>query len=193
MTRGKSMILQGRLVWSVFTFALVTSGSTVAAQERAGVMGDLLQDVAALETKIVGLANAMPPTAYKWQPGAGVRSTEEVLLHVAGDNYFMPALMGVPAPADTGIDGKDNKTVGRFETRHLTREQLVAELTKSFAFLKDAMRKTADATLETPPPNSVRKTTTRATWIATVTHLHEHLGQLIAYARSNNVTPPWSK
>jgi hypothetical protein len=26
-----------------------------------------------------------------------------------------------------------------------------------------------------------------------VTHLHEHLGQLIAYARMNNVVPPWSK
>src|SRR5215207_7950597 len=103
MTRSKSMIPQGRLVWSVVTVALVTSGSTVAAQERAGVMGDLLQDVAALEAKIVGLANAMPPTAYKWPPGPGVRSTEEVLLHVAGDNYFMPALMGVPAPAETGI------------------------------------------------------------------------------------------
>jgi hypothetical protein len=24
-------------------------------------------------------------------------------------------------------------------------------------------------------------------------YLHEHLGQLIAYARSNKVTPPWSK
>jgi hypothetical protein len=29
--------------------------------------------------------------------------------------------------------------------------------------------------------------------VGTVTHLHEHLGQLIAYARSNKVTPPWSK
>jgi hypothetical protein len=27
----------------------------------------------------------------------------------------------------------------------------------------------------------------------TATHLHEHLGQLIAYARSNGVTPPWSQ
>jgi hypothetical protein len=151
MTRGISTIRLSRLVWCVFAVALVTSGSTVAAQERAGVMGDLLQDVAALETKIVGLANAMPPTAYNWRPGAGVRSTEDVLLHVAGDNYFMPALMGVPAPADTGIDGKDNKTVAAFETRRLTREQLVAELTKSFAFLKDAMSKTLDAALETPP------------------------------------------
>ena len=97
--------------WCVFTVVLVMSGSPAAEQERAGVMGDLLRDVAVIETKIVALANAMPPAAYKWRPGVGVRSVEEVLLHVAGDNYFMPALMGVPAPSDTGIDGKDNKTV----------------------------------------------------------------------------------
>ena len=40
------MIRQRRLVWCVFTFASARSGSTVAAQERAGLMGDLLQDVA---------------------------------------------------------------------------------------------------------------------------------------------------
>jgi len=156
-------------------------------------MGELLGDVAVIETKIVGLANAIPPTAYKWRPAAGVRSIEEVLLHVAGDNYFLPALIGVPAPAGTGIDGKDNKTVAVFEARTLTRDQIIAELTKSFAFLKDGMSQTPDTALEMPPKNSERKRTTRATWIAAVSHLHEHLGQLIAYARSNNVTPPWSK
>jgi hypothetical protein len=26
----------------------------------------------------------------------------------------------------------------------------------------------------------------------TVAHAHEHLGQSIAYARMNNVVPPWS-
>jgi hypothetical protein len=25
-----------------------------------------------------------------------------------------------------------------------------------------------------------------------VTHVHEHLGQMIAYARTNGVVPPWS-
>jgi len=38
-----------------------------------------------------------------------------------------------------------------------------------------------------------RKTAARSLWISTVTHLHEHLGQLIAYARSNKIAPPWSK
>jgi hypothetical protein len=30
-------------------------------------------------------------------------------------------------------------------------------------------------------------------WVLATTHLHEHLGQAIAYARSNNVVPPWSR
>jgi hypothetical protein len=34
---------------------------------------------------------------------------------------------------------------------------------------------------------------TRQLWIASTTHLHEHLGQLIAYARSNKIAPPWSR
>jgi drug/metabolite transporter (DMT)-like permease len=31
-------------------------------------------------------------------------------------------------------------------------------------------------------------------WLTlSATHLHEHLGQQIAYARSNGVVPPWSQ
>jgi hypothetical protein len=29
-------------------------------------------------------------------------------------------------------------------------------------------------------------------WVALVTHMHEHLGQTIAYARANGIVPPWS-
>ena len=37
-----------------------------------------------------------------------------------------------------------------------------------------------------------RESTVQKTWILTATHLHEHLGQMIAYARSNDVVPPWT-
>jgi hypothetical protein len=30
-------------------------------------------------------------------------------------------------------------------------------------------------------------------WVLATTHLHEHLGQSIAYARANKVVPPWSR
>jgi hypothetical protein len=55
------------------------------------------------------------------------------------------------------------------------------------------MSSAPDAQLNTPLEVFGQKSTARAMWISTATHLHEHLGQLIAYARSNKVTPPWSK
>jgi hypothetical protein len=30
-------------------------------------------------------------------------------------------------------------------------------------------------------------------WLLATVHLHEHLGQGIAYARVNGIVPPWSK
>ena len=35
--------------------------------------------------------------------------------------------------------------------------------------------------------------TMQSAWVLGTTHLHEHLGQLIAYARTNGVKPPWSQ
>ena len=55
------------------------------------------------------------------------------------------------------------------------------------------MADTPEDKLDAPLDLFGNKTTTRGMWISTTTHLHEHLGQLIAYARSRNVVPPWSK
>lgn len=165
----------------------------LGAQTREGLMGDLLRDVDEVQTKVVGLAKAMPADAYAWRPASGVRSTEEVFKHVASDNYFLPAAMGITPPPESGINGKDYKTTLAFEKRTMTRDQVIAELDKSFAFLKASMKGMSDAQLNAALDVFGQKTTNRGLWISTVTHLHEHLGQLIAYARSNKVTPPWSK
>ena len=177
---------------TVAAFLFIVAASA-HAQTREGVMGDLLKDIGEVESKVVGLAKAMPEAAYGWRPGAGVRSTGEVLAHIAADNYFLPAAMGIAAPADTSINGKDFKSAVAFEKRPMTREQIIAELTKSFTFLKASMNGMSDAQLNAPLEVFGQKSTNRGMWITTATHLHEHLGQLIAYARSNKVTPPWSK
>ena len=166
----------------------------VGAQERSGLMSDLVRDVEQVQKKIVGLANAMPEASYGWRPGKGVRSTSEVFMHVAADNYFMPAVFGTSVPAETGISGKDYDTAVAFEKKTVTtRKQIISELEKSFALLKSSMTSFPDAKLDAQIEAFGSKTTNRELWVSTVTHLHEHLGQLIAYARSNNVTPPWSK
>ena len=174
----------------------LTLASPLAAAQaptREGLMGDLLKDITDVQTKVVGLAKAMPAASYDWRPGKTVRSTGETLMHIAADNYLLPAMMGIAPPAETGIDGKEYKTAVAFEKKTLTREQIIAEVEKSFAFLKTSMTSFPDAKLDGPLEVFGQKSTARGMWITTATHLHEHLGQLIAYARSNNVTPPWSK
>jgi hypothetical protein len=55
------------------------------------------------------------------------------------------------------------------------------------------MNSTTDVQLGAAVDLFGQKSTARALWLSTATHVHEHLGQLIAYARSNKITPPWSK
>jgi uncharacterized damage-inducible protein DinB len=176
--------------------SLVAAASFVAAAQspkRTGLMGDLIADVSDVESKIVGLAKTMPEASYAWRPMPGVRSVGEAFTHVAADNYFLPIALGATAPASTGISGTDYKTVEAYEKKSRTRAEIIAEVEQSFVFLKKAMADTPDAKMDQTMKMFGRESSVRTTWVMTVTHVHEHLGQLIAYARSNKVTPPWSK
>ncbi len=96
-------------------------------------------------------------------------------------------------PAFSGISSSDFKTLTASEKRALTRDQIVSELEQSFAHLKRAMDNTTAADLAKAVRMFGMNSTSQAMWILTATHLHEHLKQSIAYARSNGITPPWSK
>jgi len=180
-----------RLTVAISAAALIVT-VPLSAQTRDGVMGELLKDTAEVEKKVLALANAMPESAYAWRPDPAVRSAGEVFQHIASDNYFLPALLDIPVPKETGIT-KEFKTAVAFEKRPMNKAAVIAELEKSFAFLRTSMNGTTDAQLNSPIDMFGQKGTTRGLWITTATHLHEHLGQLIAYARSNKLVPPWSK
>ncbi len=176
------------LILAVAAFVIVPQ--SLAAQ---ALMADMHSDVSAVQKKIIDLAKAMPDRSMDWRPAPGVRSTAEVFKHIAADNYVIPIMMGAPAPAATGITESDMSSVQKYETRTATKAEVVAELEKSFTHLHGAMRLTTDSNL-----GEVRKVfgqdmSRQKLMILTLTHLHEHLGQLIAYARSNGVVPPWSK
>ena len=185
---------------AVIRTTLITAivlGITAAAfaQTASGVLADLVPNVTMLETRVVGLAQAIPESAYGWRPGEGVRSVAEVLIHVAADNYFAAASLGGVTAGHTGITGKTYKEAETYESRTLDRTATIAALEESFALLKKAFLATRsdqlDATTYYFGPK--RPVTIRRAWIGAISHLHEHLGQLIAYARVNKVVPPWSK
>ena len=171
--------------------SLVLLASAAAAQ--TGVMADMLQDVGQVEQKLVGLARAMPADKYDWRPGEGVRSVGEVFQHVASDNYLLAAGAGTAAPTATGIKAEDYNTAVAYEGRKLGRDAIIAELEASFAHLKKAMAASPDSRLGEKVSLFGGSMTIQQLWLLEVTHIHEHLGQSIAYARANGVVPPWSR
>jgi hypothetical protein len=163
-----------------------------APLQAQSFMGDMHKDLIEVEKKFIDLANAIPESAYSWKPGTGnARTLGEVILHVASDNYLLPVYLGAPAPAAIGITGDYNTAVA-FEKRKLSKAQIVADLTASFAHLHRTIG-ASDANLGETITMFWRDYSRRQAVILTVTHIHEHLGNLITYARANNVTPPWSK
>ena len=167
------------------------SMAVTAPASGQGLMADMHRDVSAAEKKFLDLAQAIPESAYSWRP-PGARSIGEVLLHIASDNYFLVIPMGKPAPAETKITG-DFSSLEPYEKRQLSKAQIISELEASFKHLHQGMGLTTDSNIGKNIKFFGQDWSRQRAMIATVTHMHEHLGQLIAYARSNNVTPPWSR
>jgi uncharacterized damage-inducible protein DinB len=181
--------------------ALALIAAPLAAQEheREGnemmlqpVMQDLVTDIEQARDKLLGLAEAIPADLWDWRPGEGVRSVSEVFSHVATDNYFLPAPMGMAAPESTGIRPDDFSTVQAFEEMERPRADIMALMEASFDHLFEAMQAEDEHRLGRSIDFFGQEFTAQGLWVATTTHLHEHLGQMIAYARMNGVVPPWS-
>lgn len=175
------------------TLLLAALAGRTSAQQPTGFAADLLSDLDEAEAKLVQLAQAMPRDDYDWRPGEGVRSVGEVFKHVAADNYLMTIPLGVAAPPDTGIKLEDYGTTGAFEKRSLGKDQIISELRRSFAGIKQAFSALTQADAGQTVAVFGSDMTRQRLMVMITTHVHEHLGQSIAYARSNGIVPPWSR
>jgi len=163
---------------------LAASRLGLADSAGGGFKSDVLASIDDAGKKLVDLAQAMPAEKFGWRPASGVRSVSEVYVHVAAGNYFLPTFVGVKRP-----EGMDRT----METKITEKSQVIDTLKKSIAHLKNAVEGVPDADLDKPVKFFGRDLTERAILLHAVNHMHEHLGQSIAYARMNGVVPPWSE
>jgi uncharacterized damage-inducible protein DinB len=165
--------------------ALAQAPAPSAAPPPASTyLSDYLSDVDGVAKKLVDLAGAVPAEKYAWRPAAGVRSVSEVYMHVVGANYLLPSFLGAKMPE--GFDRTMEKTV-------TDKAKVVEWLKKSIENAKATASGISDADLSKTVKAFGRDMTQRRVLMIIQTHMHEHLGQSIAYARSNGVTPPWSE
>ena len=149
-----------------------------------------ISDLDTLQGKLLQLADAFPADKYSWRPGPGVRSVGEVFMHIASEYYlYTPMAYGA---ARSPVIPREQGALQKFEVNS-TKADVAKHLKESFAYMKQQLSGLTPAQITgTQKLFGSDRTIVETSFIMTG-DLHEHLGQLIAYARMNGIKPPWSK
>ncbi len=135
--------------------------------------------------KFIALAEAMPADRFTFKPQQDAMVFGHVLAHVAHYNFNYPqSAMRIAAPAGLKLDTLENLR---------DKAQIVALLKQSADHVRATVTKMDGDALDKSTKLYGRDIPTWAVLVQLVAHMNEHLGQSIAYARSNGVVPPWSQ
>ena len=152
----------------------------LAQAQPAKLQSALGEDAGTLSKKFTGLAQVMAGK-YDWKPGQGVRSVGDVFNLIVRENGLLAGVLsGSPATAVKPASITDP-------------EKMQEALKTSYANLEKAIAGLSDSDLQTPVKIFGEDTTKQGALLLVLEDQHEHLGQSIAYARTNGVVPPWSK
>src|ERR1700758_1541875 len=163
----------------VMALALMATLASAQAQPAA-IQAAYAKDLGTLSDKFTGLARVMSGK-YDWKPGQGVRSVADVFNLIVKENGL---LAGV-------LSGTPN--TGAAPAPITNPEKMQEALKASYLNLQKAIAALSDDDLQAPVKLFGRDMTKQSALMLILEDQHEHLGQAIAYARSNGVVPPWSK
>ncbi|HXX15716.1 MAG TPA: DinB family protein [Candidatus Eremiobacteraceae bacterium] len=152
----------------------------LAQAQPAGLQAAFGEDAGTLSGKFTALARVMSGK-YDWKPGQGVRSVSDVFNLIVRENRL---LTGV-------LSGTPN--TGAKPAPITDPEKLQEALKVSYIDLQKAITGLSDNDLRAPVKLFGEDMTKQGAVMLILNDQHEHLGQSIAYARSNGVVPPWSK
>ena len=186
-------VLPGRflkvaLVTCVLTTALSPSAHAqqLNTESATAVKAAFLADIEVMREKFLGLAEAFPQDAYTWRPMEGVRSVSEVLMLIASEGYgFAPTALGGSA----AMSREESQGLADITDKAL----VIDHLNEGFAHARAEIEAVDPATLVSARALFGRERSTPELALFVAGDMHEHLGQLIAYARTNQIVPPWSR
>ena len=170
---------------AILAAAAVLAAAPVQAQDTPDFRAEFKGQFEASARKLVALSEAMPAETYSWSPMEGVMTVARVYRHIARYNYMYPHLnLGVEPPK--GVDYQSLEEGGT------DKEEVARLLAASMDHVRAVVNGMSDADLDAPVELYGRQVAGWAVLLQLVTHMNEHLGQSIAYARINRVVPPWS-
>ena len=165
-----------------------------------GFKGEYLWEFDIAERQLLALAEAFPAERYGWRTAETARSVSEVLVHLAAGSRMFLAILGVDAAPDLygkladESDARIMAMVSRNESleKSITDKAAVLALLRgSLEAVRTAFAEASDAELDRPEVFFGERSTVRRLYLRALCHMHEHMGQLIAYARAMGMPAPW--
>ncbi len=181
-------------ILSLICFACILHADAVAAHAQTppadttapsyDMKAQALLDLQGVNKKCVDLAEALSSDKLTWRPSPDTRSFAEVFLHVAGERYGILSLMGATPPAGF--------KAGEFDKSTTDKGRIVEALNQSWDFTNKTINGMTNADFAKLMPKLGPQANEGDVVYMLVADAHEHLGQLVAYARQNGVVPPWT-
>ena len=176
------------IIFSVYLATLllvvINTDSKANPQEQPVFVQEYIGQLNFIEGRLLELEGAFPQELMGWEPADLVRNTAQVFLHVAEANHMLVSFM-------KGEEMKGER--GEMEKSTTDKDEIAKMLKDSFTAVKEAAanltQEDLDKMVQTPFGMEMSM---RNFMISLLNHGHEHLGQAIAYARMNEITPPWS-
>lgn len=153
--------------------------------DPTSIRDELLGHFQGSSRKISELARVMPAEKFSWAPGEGVMQVGEVYMHIARYNFmYLDQNLGIAPP--NGFDYADIESI-----RDKDRVREVHEM--SVRHVMEQVGALTAAELDGETELYGRTVQGWAVLLQLVSHMNEHVGQSVSYARMNGIVPPWSR
>ena len=183
------------ILFSVFVIAIlfvaIKPVSALSSPSDIVIVNEFMGQTEFIQGRLSQLAEAMPENTFGWRPAEGVRSVSEVYLHAAFGNYICVTVTGGTVPEEVGFV-MDFSKANDWDTQTTEKAAVIETMNESFDILKKRVAELTQEDLDRQVEVFGMTMSIRNFMISMIAHSHEHLGQGIAYARMNGVTPPWS-
>lgn len=175
----------------LFVFTLFVSSPLSAEGNPSSpvFVQEMMGQMEFIQGRLTQLAEEFSSDKYSWRPDEGIRSVGESVLHAAFGNYIFISSTGGEVSDKIGF----SMDIPAWDTQSTDKEEIISVLNRSFDDAKAHLSTITEEQLDEEVEIFGMTFTVRNFTVFMISHLHEHLGQLIAYARINGVTPPWSK
>jgi len=106
-------------------------------------------------------------------------------MHIALANFYLLSVTGPKMPAEIKSNDME-KTV-------TNKADVIDWLKRSLDAVKKARARLKPGDLQRKVKINGKDVTVDGMYLRIIVHANEHMGQLVAYARTNGIVPPWSE